>query len=52
MLFQDFQAHMNDFLTYIDIERNLSKNTQRSYESDLKLFMAFWQKRFQLMEHL
>lgn len=42
MLFQEFQTHTVDFLTYIDIERNLSKNTQRSYESDLKLFSDFW----------
>ena len=27
---------------YIDIEKNLTKNTQRSYHSDLKLFETFW----------
>ena len=43
MLFQEFQAHLTDFLTYLDIERNLSKNTQRCYESDLKLFTTFWE---------
>ncbi len=42
MLFQEFQTSLVDFLTYIDVERNLSKNTQRSYESDLKLFTEFW----------
>lgn len=42
MLFQEFQTLLVDFLTYIDVERNLSKNTQRSYESDLKLFTQFW----------
>lgn len=44
MMFQEFQPCMTDFLTYIDVERNLSKNTQRSYESDLKLFSEFWER--------
>ena len=44
MLFQEFQTQVTDFLTYIDVERNLSKNTQRSYESDLSLFSDFWDR--------
>lgn len=44
MLFQEFQLQVTDFLTYIDVERNLSKNTQRSYESDLSLFSEFWDR--------
>ncbi len=44
MLFQEFQTQVTDFLTYIDVERNLSKNTQRSYESDFSLFSDFWDR--------
>ncbi len=44
MTFQEFQPLVTDFLTYIDVERNLSKNTQRSYESDLALFTEFWDR--------
>jgi len=44
MTFQEFQTLVTDFLTFIDVERNLSKNTQRSYESDLTLFAEFWQR--------
>ena len=44
MTFQEFQPLITDFLTYIDVERNLSKNTQRSYESDLALFADFWER--------
>lgn len=42
MNFEEFQIYVKDFLTYLDVERNLSKNTQRSYESDLSLFSHFW----------
>jgi site-specific recombinase XerD len=37
-----FKKNKKDFLTYISVEKNLSKNTQRSYESDLNLFEHFW----------
>ncbi len=42
MILQDFEIQVKDFLTYLDVERNLSKNTQRSYQSDLDLFIQFW----------
>ncbi len=38
----EFQKYSDDFLTYIEIEKNLSKNTCRSYNSDFKLFITFW----------
>ena len=37
-----FQEHKKTFLTYIDVERNLSKNTQRAYQADLEQFALFW----------
>jgi site-specific recombinase XerD len=40
----EFKNYSQDFLLYIKVERNLSKNTCRSYNSDLKLFEEFWAK--------
>lgn len=33
-----------DFLTYLDIERNVSHNTYRSYQYDLNQFLKFWKE--------
>ena len=38
----EFKNYYQDFLSYIEVEKNLSKNTCRSYHSDLKLFEEFW----------
>ncbi len=42
MNIKTFEKYKKDFLAYIKVEKNLSTNTQRSYESDLKLFNQFW----------
>lgn len=42
MNIKEFETYKKDFLTYIKVEKNLSANTQRSYESDLNLFEEFW----------
>lgn len=42
MNIKEFQKYKTDFLTYISVEKNLSANTQKSYESDLNLFEEFW----------
>lgn len=42
MTFEEFENKKKSFLTYIHIEKNLSFNTRRSYESDLNLFSDFW----------
>lgn len=42
MYFEEFKQYKDDFLSYIDVEKNLSKNTQKSYKSDLSLFSDFW----------
>ncbi len=44
MLIQKFKEHVIDFMTYLDVERNLTKNTQRSYQSDFDLFTEFWDR--------
>lgn len=43
MYFEEFLHCKDDFLSYIDVERNLTHNTQRSYKSDLNLFIIFWE---------
>lgn len=39
---QDFQGKVREFLTHLDVERNLSNHTIRAYESDLGAFVGFW----------
>jgi site-specific recombinase XerD len=39
----EFQHALDEFLLYLDVEKNYSKNTLTSYESDLTLFMNFLQ---------
>ena len=36
--------HKEEFLSYINVERNLSYNTQRSYKSDFNIFIDFWNR--------
>lgn len=42
MNYDSFVEQKKDFLTYIEVERNLSKNTYSAYDSDLTLFERFW----------
>jgi site-specific recombinase XerD len=37
----EFQQALDDFLLYLEVERNYSKNTLDSYESDLLIFLTF-----------
>ncbi len=43
MKLTDFKEKKDDFLTFLEVERNLSAHTLRAYESDLKQFIEFWQ---------
>ncbi|WP_096154510.1 MULTISPECIES: site-specific integrase [Bacillus] len=40
----EFQPALDDFLLYLEVEQNYSKNTVESYESDLTKFLAFLQR--------
>ena len=51
MYFEQFTQYKDKFLSYIDIEKNLSINTQKSYKSDLNLFMEFWEQIEKLEPH-
>lgn len=42
MTYKQAEQHKEDFLTYVDVERNLSPNTYKSYQYDLEQFFDFW----------
>lgn len=35
-------THVNDFLTFLEVEKNASPHTRRAYASDLNQFLTFW----------
>ncbi len=39
---ETFQQKVQEFLVYLEVEKNLSDNTLRAYTSDLKQFVTFW----------
>ncbi len=39
------QGHLEDFLTYLRVERQLSPHTVRNYAADLRQFLDFWEER-------
>lgn len=39
-----FTRQVRNFLTYLEVERNLSDHTLRAYRSDLQQFIEFWQE--------
>lgn len=40
---QEFIEKKDEFLIYLNVEKNLASNTYRAYESDLSQFVSFWQ---------
>lgn len=44
MTITEFRHKKAEFLTHIDVEKNLAENTYRAYESDLEQFYQFWEK--------
>ena len=44
MTLVEYKEAIHNFFTYLSVEKNLSTNTQRSYQSDLQLFKEFWKK--------
>ena len=39
-----FQDKVKDFLTFLEVEKNVSRNTLRAYNTDLKQLVVFWTK--------
>src|SRR5581483_9267693 len=44
MTLQDFITKKEEFLIYLNVEKNSSVHTQRAYEGDLNQFVHFWSK--------
>ncbi len=44
MLLTEFKEKKDEFLIYITVEKNLSPNTHRAYDGDLRQFTSFWEK--------
>lgn len=42
MELKDFEQKKDEFLIYINVEKNLSIHTQNAYKNDLEQFIAFW----------
>ena len=42
MTCNEFKEKKEEFLIYIEVEKNLSENTRKAYESDLSQFIEFW----------
>lgn len=45
---KEFNDKVTEFITHLEVERNLSGNTLRAYESDLKQFILFWEEQDRL----
>jgi len=39
---EEFEKHKNDFLLFLQAERNFSDHTLRAYKGDLEQFITFW----------
>ncbi len=42
MNLEEFKCKKDEFLIYLDVEKNLSIHTQRAYQHDLEQFYHFW----------
>ena len=45
---KEFNDKIAEFITHLEVERNLSGNTLRAYNSDLKQFILFWEDQDRL----
>lgn len=47
MNYEQAYQYKDDFLTYLDVERNSAHNTYKSYQYDLEQFFTFWKTKRQ-----
>lgn len=40
----EFEAKLEDFFSYLEVEKNVSHHTLRAYRTDLSQFLKFWKK--------
>ena len=45
---KEFNDKIAEFITHLEVERNLSGNTLRAYNSDLRQFILFWEDQDRL----
>ena len=52
MKLKEFSKKKDEFIIYLEVEKNLSENTRKAYQSDLAQFYKFWHesKKLQKME--
>jgi len=50
MQYQEALQKKEEFLVYVQVERNLTDNTYRSYSSDLHQFFTFWNEHNQVKQ--
>lgn len=44
MTLQEFKIKKEEFISFLEVEKNLSKHTKSAYNSDLDQFIFFWNK--------
>ena len=44
MILAEFREKIDDFLVYLEVEKNVSSHTLRAYRSDLNQLMIFWER--------
>jgi integrase/recombinase XerC len=44
MKISDFKKTAEEFLTFLEVERNVSNHTLRAYRADLEQFLIFWER--------
>ena len=44
MNLKDFSEKIKDFITFLEVEKNVSQHTLRAYSSDLNQLIVFWKK--------
>ena len=45
MTIKEFIEKKEEFITFLEVERNLSQHTIRAYEGDLRAFIQFWNSK-------